>query len=166
MRYLIACLSLFTCAFSDEFLSPYLAAYVNYGQKVDVHILLSSYVEGGRVCLGRSPGEAQSVVLAGVPSGQRKDTLRYRVEMPAFYPAGSLEDRDYQGWARFYLFDRTWKVLASVSVQIGTPPTSGVGKVISSHRSPKYGRSYFGYDIMGRNRRVTPAFTLEHLHGR
>lgn len=166
MRYLIAVLSLFTCAGAQDFLSPATADYVKYLQKVDISILLREHVATGRIGLGRNAGEAQSLILAGSMTGQRGDTLRVMVTMPAFYPAGTPAERDYSGWARFYLFNETWKILSTVAVQIGTPPVSGTGKVSPIYRSPEVGRSYFGYDVMGRNGNVSPPFSWRYQYGR
>jgi hypothetical protein len=165
MRYilaLIAFLAYVSPALGDTFLTPTLAAYVNYGDSVAIEIKVAKPVLGGKIVFGRSMAEASRIVLKSAIQ-EYGDTLRALVIMPQFYPADDPKDRDYRGWARFWLLDNLGGSLADVQVQVGEPPTTGVGKVSRPMYRPRPGR-FTSVNIMGRNSKVTSAFFWRYPH--
>lgn len=157
MRYLVAVLSFFTCAFSNEFLSPAVYAPVQYGEVVTLEILLSKPVLDGKIIFGRTLGEASRTVLKGAIH-EYGDTLRVKVTLPAWYPADDPKERDYQGPVTFMLTNPIGGLITSRTVEVWrTPPASGTGKVSRATFRPASGRSTL-IDVMGRSNAATPIF--------
>lgn len=159
MRALMASIGLLAVAiYADDFIVPAHTAYVSYGQAVEVKVHILKPVTAGKILFGRTFAEASRIVLKSAIS-EYGDTVRVTVSMPAFYPSNSPADRDFTGWAQFWLTTHIGEILASVAVQVGEPPASGAGKVFSPMHRPRPGRLTL-VNILGRNIEVTPAFTL------
>lgn len=164
MRAILALLAYISPVFAQTaFLAPVKADYVNYGDVVSIEIKLTKTVLDAKIIFGRTMGEASRIVLKNNIQAYG-DTLRTVVTMPQFYPADDPADRDYKGWARFWLTDNIGGAVAEVQVQVGEPPTSAVFRVPALgqvHRPiirAGTARATIMMDIMGRNMPVTPAF--------